>query len=1103
MRKVLLTLIIILSFVTNSKASHVLGGEITWECQNGKYVFQLIYYRDCNGADVNTVAVNLDVWNHPSISSISLAFVSRADISPYCMPVSNSPSALTCGSGTSGGNGAGSIEKIIYRSTPITLPGVPPANGWIFTFQDFSRSGSITNLASPTSYGITVTAKMFEKPAIDNSNGCVDSSPRFLQEPYFVSCIGTTYNYSSNIIDPDNDSISVQFGVPYNNFPAGTTYNPPANPIPVPFNPGFTYLSPTPNQTFNTSNIPAVLNSQTGQLSFTSYYQGNFNVKLIAKSYRNGILIAEVEREMQLIVMACDNANNPPNIAPPFPGFSFTKTVVAGQPVNFTISSQDIEFLQDGSPQHNLLTTSGLMYGTNFTSTTGCDIAPCATLDATPVIQGTQGVSTTFNWQTSCDHLVNDYGIVGSIVPYHFVFKIQDDYCQVPKVSYATVTINIVNPNVIEAPQIDCIQSNAAGDMTINWTPVQNIANSFSKYQVCSVQDGVIATLTNINDNTYTIPGTTVSKDFYLTVFSGCNGTTPRYSDTIKSIFMTLSNPTNGTAVLHWNDPDFPKQFGMNEYYYIYREFPAGVWVLRDSVAYGVNDFIDTTDVCADLLKYQIRLKNTICNYTSNITQGYFQDIINPDIPVITSVSIDTITNAMTIVWNQNPQPDTYGYIIYQIDKQGAVTAIDTVWGWSTIMYGYNPDLLAGPYTYSVAAFDSCRLSNDPDNYQTSAKANPHTSIQLDLDLDYCNNQISLAWSSYLGWEEFDSYEIFVRKNGGVWDSLTTTQDTTYEFFGEAFSTYCFVVRGYDEEGRQAFSNSMCELIQAPKPSQFNYLRVGTVEDKQIKLESYIDIQSNVKEIALEKFNASAYVEIQRQATTAQVMTFVDEEVLVDRQDYFYRTVLYDSCGNQSITSNISHPMLLTMEIDSLKGVFYLSWTPYSKFEGSLLGYNIYRGQNGIFESTPLVTVSSGQNHYIDNVANNETFYQFGQFCYKITALESMNIYGFYQRSTSNEVCSILDPIVYVPNSFTPDADEVNQEFIPIFTYFDIHDYRFTIYDRWEHVVFESTDYLEGWNGQILNTGYKAIPGTYVYHLSLHDGNGREVVRRGYVNLIR
>ena len=155
-------LLSIVLFCQNAFASHVMGGEISYKHLGGtNYQFELIFYRDCNGADVNAVSENLRVWNHPTLSTIPVIFVQRTDLSPSCTPISGGPGPLLCGTGNNGGNGIGAIEKVIYRSAPILLNGTPPAQGWAFTYENFSRSAALTNLTNPASYGITLAAKIF------------------------------------------------------------------------------------------------------------------------------------------------------------------------------------------------------------------------------------------------------------------------------------------------------------------------------------------------------------------------------------------------------------------------------------------------------------------------------------------------------------------------------------------------------------------------------------------------------------------------------------------------------------------------------------------------------------------------------------------------------------------------------------------------------------------------------------------------------------------------------------------------------------------------------------------------------------------------------
>lgn len=1083
-------------------AAQIIGGDLTWKCLgSGEYVFQLIYYRDCNATDLNPSPVNLDVWNHPTINSIQLNLISKTDISPYCSVVQNGPKALKCGTGPFSGNGPGAIEKVIFKSDPIFLSGTPPAEGWIFTFQEAERSSLISNFVNPAGYGMTLAAKIFRTP---KGNGkCVDSSPIFIQDPYFTSCTKSPYQFNSNAIDPDLDSIYVDFGIPYNSFAAGSKFDPPLNPIPVPFENGFNFSSPTPNTLFDASNIVSSINNSSGEINFTSFTPGNFNVKVVVKTYRYGVIMAEVEREMQLMINNCNGNNNPPIIKAPFANSKFDTTIVAGKPIHFTISTKDLDKLQDGSAQHNLISVSGPMFGNGFTSNSGCDIAPCATLNAAPVISGVSGSTVTFNWQTTCDHLKNQYGVVATSIPYNFVFKIQDDYCPIPKVSYATVTINVLNPGVIHGPEINCIKTDSSGNVTISWKKVANPYNKFIEYQIYTNQSGKIATINDVNNTTYIDPLTTSKNDYYVTAMSGCNGNTPRNSDTISSIFLKVTNPSNGTAVLDWNDPIKVKLPNMSSYYYVLREYPKGNWIIRDSVKYGTTNFIDTIDVCSAKINYKIQLKNKSCDYISNIDGDNFKDMITPDIPKLTHVTIDTLNNAVSINWDINKQNDTYGYIVYYLEDGGSITELDTVWGKNNTSYIYYPNVANNTLTYSVAAFDSCRLAANPTNFQTSAKANPHTTMFLYTNLDYCNNKITFNWTKYKGWQTIAGYEIWGKLKNKPWVTMGSATDTTLTISVQPYAEYCFLVKAFTFDGRYSLSNQKCVRIAPPARPKFNYIKTGTVNGLAIEINEYIDFPSNAEQIALFKFYENAFVEIDRKPVTTKNIQFIDENVQVDRYTYQYKTQVIDSCGNVGMFSNIVNPMLLKIQTDETNVVNYLNWTPYSQYNGSLLTYNIYRGVDGVLDPLPIASVNSGQTYYVDRVMNNYTLQKTGQLCYCIEAAESANVYGFYGRARSNISCPIVSPYIYVPNSFTPDGNEHNQEFLPIINYYDYTRYTLTIYDRWEHTVFESTDPSEGWHGQILNSGRPASNGTYIYKLSLYDGNGKEVVNRGYVNLVR
>jgi gliding motility-associated-like protein len=97
----------------------------------------------------------------------------------------------------------------------------------------------------------------------------------------------------------------------------------------------------------------------------------------------------------------------------------------------------------------------------------------------------------------------------------------------------------------------------------------------------------------------------------------------------------------------------------------------------------------------------------------------------------------------------------------------------------------------------------------------------------------------------------------------------------------------------------------------------------------------------------------------------------------------------------------------------------------------------------------------------------------------------------------------VLDEMgVYVPNAFTPDGDEFNEAFMPIFNVSWIVDYEFQIFDRWGERIFVSNTPGEGWRGDRNGT---AVPsGVYVWRLQCRDKfRNTAITRMGHVTLLR
>jgi gliding motility-associated-like protein len=104
--------------------------------------------------------------------------------------------------------------------------------------------------------------------------------------------------------------------------------------------------------------------------------------------------------------------------------------------------------------------------------------------------------------------------------------------------------------------------------------------------------------------------------------------------------------------------------------------------------------------------------------------------------------------------------------------------------------------------------------------------------------------------------------------------------------------------------------------------------------------------------------------------------------------------------------------------------------------------------------------------------------------------------------STDTVTVSVLNtgsPMYFVPNSFTPNNDGLNDCF-GIKNWGGVSKFQFSVYHRWGGIIFSTTDPLKCWNGMIKGT--PAPSGVYIYSVKASTICG-EVEKSGTVTLIR
>lgn len=170
--------------------------------------------------------------------------------------------------------------------------------------------------------------------------------------------------------------------------------------------------------------------------------------------------------------------------------------------------------------------------------------------------------------------------------------------------------------------------------------------------------------------------------------------------------------------------------------------------------------------------------------------------------------------------------------------------------------------------------------------------------------------------------------------------------------------------------------------------------------------------------------------------------------------------------GDVSITYGLSTE--LTATPSSLTGITGVTWAP----EGGVLGCD--DDPCFIYTVTPVVSTT----YYVSISDENGCF-----------AIDTINVTVIY----TNEVL--------VPNAFSPNGDNVNDQFQGIA--FNLSSYYMGIYNRWGELVYEtnSIDYVNGWDGSY--NGKEAEVGTYVYYIDATFQTGVDFQTQGSFQLIR
>lgn len=197
-----------------------------------------------------------------------------------------------------------------------------------------------------------------------------------------------------------------------------------------------------------------------------------------------------------------------------------------------------------------------------------------------------------------------------------------------------------------------------------------------------------------------------------------------------------------------------------------------------------------------------------------------------------------------------------------------------------------------------------------------------------------------------------------------------------------------------------------------------------------------------------------------------------------------YSMVVENFCGNDTAEHTIKVNPLPDPDFDFLPHIPEIYENVQFTYTGTpAVTYNWYSMDQGYFsmQQNPFISYNDPQTDKV--------------------ILEVTNEYGCTD-TVQKSIPVIANPILYVPNAFTPDGDGLNDEFLAVGRH--ISNYHFLIYDKWGNLLFESFNIYDGWDGTF--KGDLCMTDVYayvIYYNGIGDHEKLDRVKKGTVTLIR
>lgn len=210
---------------------------------------------------------------------------------------------------------------------------------------------------------------------------------------------------------------------------------------------------------------------------------------------------------------------------------------------------------------------------------------------------------------------------------------------------------------------------------------------------------------------------------------------------------------------------------------------------------------------------------------------------------------------------------------------------------------------------------------------------------------------------------------------------------------------------------------------------------------------------------------------------------------------------IYEEKGIYSLSVDITSPLGCSVS-ESWSNWIDVKPTPIADFVFSPQQLNTFQREANFTDLS------------IDAADWNWQFANFGQsilqnpsFIFPDTGIHEVQLVVTHLLGCQDTLVKFIDvePQVryFLPNAFTPNGDDVNDEFKGGGVFAGLRDFSMHIWTRWGELVFESQDPERGWNGRKNNTGKLEPNGVYVCLVRYTTPRGLKKEIKGFATLIK